>query len=78
MSDRQPIHPWTEAHTLNCAAKLEAPEEKQSAEVVDLMERLRRSLQAGGSGKSATRARSKKATAASKKTARGSKKRRAA
>ena len=52
-------------------AKLEAPEERQSAEVVDLMERLRRSLQSGGGAKSSTRARSKKATAASKKTARG-------
>jgi DNA end-binding protein Ku len=39
---------------------LEAPEEPQQAEVVDLMERLRRSLQARGTGSKATDRRKKK------------------
>ena len=50
-------------------AKLEAPEEKQSADVVDLMERLRRSLEGGKAKapvKSASR-RAPRATAADRK-----------
>ena len=53
-------------------AHLEAPEEPQQAEVVDLMERLRRSLQ--GAGKSAA----KKPARAKKTAGRATKKRRAA
>ena len=43
------------------APKLEAPEEPQSAEVVDLMERLRQSLQKGAGGRRSTAARTKSA-----------------
>jgi len=60
-------------------AKLEAPEEKQSAEVVDLMERLRRSLQGGGAGRSTTARSTKKAARSTKKATRaGGRKKRAA
>ena len=52
------------------APKLEAPEEPQSAEVIDLMERLRQSLQKGAGGRRTTTARSK---GASKKSARAKK-----
>jgi DNA end-binding protein Ku len=55
------------------AAHLAAPEEPQQAEVVDLMERLLRSLQGGGKAKSP-----KKAARARKTAARPHKKRRAA
>jgi DNA end-binding protein Ku len=55
-------------------AHLEAPDEPQHAEVVDLMERLRQSLQGAGAGKGAAR----RATRTKKTTARASKKRRAA
>jgi DNA end-binding protein Ku len=48
-------------------AHLEAPEEPQQAEVVDLMERLRRSLEGGGARSGAT----KKTARARKTTARG-------
>ena len=59
-------------------ARLEAPEERQSAEVVDLMERLRRSLEGGGGRSTRTRS-TKKAARATKKTTRASgKKKRAA
>ena len=60
-------------------AKLEAHEEKQSAEVVDLMERLRRSLQSGGGGRSTAARSTKKPARSTKKTTRASgKKKRAA
>jgi DNA end-binding protein Ku len=51
------------------APKLEAPEEPQSAEVIDLMERLRQSLQKGASRRTA----GAKAKATSKKPARARK-----
>jgi len=56
-------------------AKLEAPEEKQSAEVVDLMERLRRSLE-GGKTKTPAKTAARKAprtTAADRKARTASK-----
>jgi DNA end-binding protein Ku len=52
------------------APKLEAPEEPQSAEVIDLMERLRQSLQKGAGAKRRTTARTR---SASKKPARAKK-----
>ena len=58
-------------------AHLEVHEEPQHAEVVDLMERLRQSLQGAGAGKRGAKA-AKKGTAARKASARGKTKRRAA
>ncbi len=58
-------------------AKLTAPEEKQSAEVVDLMERLRRSLAGGGTKtrQGAEASRPKRARAKKARRATGKKKR---
>src|SRR3954468_16800827 len=56
---------------------LEAPETRRSGEVVDLMERLRRSLDQAGGKKPATKARAKTAAGKSAKAAAGKKKKRA-
>jgi DNA end-binding protein Ku len=57
--------------------RLEAAEEPRQAEVVDLMERLRKSLEAGGTGKT-PRARSSKAKQARTPEKRGGRKKQAA
>jgi DNA end-binding protein Ku len=54
-------------------AHLEAPEEPHQAEVVDLMERLRQSLQGAGGGHRAAGTRPPKKPAGGKKPARGRK-----